>query len=78
MLKREIVLPPEHLYPPDEWCVIEAQYSDEFTDRAETVQTLLRDRQPLYEQAADIIIDTSSLSHDQVAQSIRDVLALSD
>jgi alpha,alpha-trehalose phosphorylase len=40
MLKREIVLPPEHLYPPDEWCVIEAQYSDEFTDRAETVFAL--------------------------------------
>ncbi len=50
----------------------------ETENRAETVQTLLRDRQPLYEQAADIIIDTSSLSHDQVAQSIQDSLALAD
>ncbi len=40
MLKREIVLPPEHLYPPDEWCVIEARYSDEFADRAESVFAL--------------------------------------
>jgi alpha,alpha-trehalose phosphorylase len=40
MLKREIVLPPEHLYPPDEWRIIEARYSDEFVDRAETVFSL--------------------------------------
>ncbi len=40
MLKREIVLPPEHLFPPDEWRIIEAQYSDEFADRTETVFSL--------------------------------------
>ncbi len=40
MLKREIVLPPEHLFPPDEWRIIEAQYSDEFAGRTETVFSL--------------------------------------
>ena len=50
----------------------------ETENRAETVQTLLRERQPLYEQAADITIDTTSLSHDEVAQSIQDSLALAN
>ena len=50
----------------------------ETEDRAATVQTLLRERQPLYEQAADFTVDTSSLSHDQVARSIQDSLALAD
>lgn len=45
-------------------------------NRTETIQTLLRERQPLYEQAADITIDTTSLTHDQVAQSIKESLAL--
>lgn len=49
----------------------------ETEDRVATVKTLLRERQPLYEQAADLTIDTSSLSHDQVAQSIQDSLAFS-
>jgi alpha,alpha-trehalose phosphorylase len=40
MLKREIVVPPEHLYPPDEWRVVEARYSEEFFGRAETVFSL--------------------------------------
>jgi len=40
MLKREIVVPPEHLYPPDEWRVIEARYSEEFFERAETIFSL--------------------------------------
>jgi alpha,alpha-trehalose phosphorylase len=40
MLKHQIVLPPEHLYPPDEWRIIEARYSDEFVDRTETVFSL--------------------------------------
>ncbi len=40
MLKREIVLPPEHLFPPDEWRLIEARYSDEFAGRTETVFSL--------------------------------------
>jgi len=48
----------------------------ETQNRAETIQTLLRERQPLYEQAADITIDTTSLTHDEVAQSIQDSLAL--
>ena len=47
-------------------------------NRAQTVRALLRERQPLYEQAADFTIDTSSLSHDQVAQSIQDSLAISE
>ena len=49
----------------------------ETEDRAATVKTLLRERQPLYEKAANLTIDTSSLTHDQVAQSIQDSLALS-
>ena len=40
MLKREIVVPPEHLYPPDEWRVVEARYAEEFFERAETVFSL--------------------------------------
>jgi hypothetical protein len=28
MIKREIVLPPGHLFPPEEWRVMEARYSD--------------------------------------------------
>ena len=40
MLKREIVLPPEHIYPPDEWRLREARYSSEFADRAETIFSL--------------------------------------
>ena len=46
----------------------------ETENRAETVRTLLRERQPLYEQAADMTIDTTSLNQDQVAQSIKDSL----
>lgn len=49
---------------------------EETENRAATIEALLRERQPLYERAADIIIDTTSLSHDQVAQSIQDSLAL--
>jgi alpha,alpha-trehalose phosphorylase len=37
MLKREIVPPPEHLYPPDEWRIVEARWTPQFADRAETV-----------------------------------------
>lgn len=40
MLKREIVLPPEHLFPPDEWRVTEARYSDEFAELTETIFSL--------------------------------------
>lgn len=45
-------------------------------NRVETVQTLLLEREPLYQEAADFTVDTSALSHDQVAQSIEDSLAL--
>ena len=40
MLKREIVRPPEHLYPPDEWRVVEAQWAPATLARAETVFAL--------------------------------------
>ncbi|MFC4107744.1 glycoside hydrolase family 65 protein [Micromonospora zhanjiangensis] len=40
MLKRGYVLPPEHLYPPDEWRIVETRYSDEYVSRAETVFAL--------------------------------------
>ena len=40
MLKHLIALPPEHLFPPEEWRVTEARYSDEFVDRTETVFSL--------------------------------------
>jgi alpha,alpha-trehalose phosphorylase len=40
MLKRGYVLPPEHIYPPDEWRIIETRYSDEYVPRAETVFSL--------------------------------------
>ncbi len=44
-------------------------------DPAATVAELLRTRAPLYEAAADLTIDTTGLSHDQVAQSIEDSIA---
>lgn len=44
-------------------------------NRAETVQALLRERESFYREAADLTIDTTSLSHDEVAQSIQDSLA---
>ena len=40
MLKREIVLPPEHLFPPDEWRIVEARWAPAYADRAETVFAL--------------------------------------
>ena len=40
MLKRRIILPPEHLYPADEWRIVEARYSDEFVGLTETVFSL--------------------------------------
>jgi alpha,alpha-trehalose phosphorylase len=40
MLKHLIALPPEHLFPPEEWRVTEARYSDEYVDRTETVYSL--------------------------------------
>ena len=43
---------------------------------AETIELLLREREPFYRCAADLTIDTSSLTHDEVAASIRQSLAL--
>ena len=40
MLKREIVRPPEHLYPPDEWRIVEARWTPEYSGRGETVFAL--------------------------------------
>ncbi len=40
MLKRKIELPPVHLYPADEWRIVEARYSDEFVGLTETVYSL--------------------------------------
>jgi hypothetical protein len=36
MLKREFAGPPEHMVPPDEWRLVEARYSEDYLDRAET------------------------------------------
>ncbi|MEO5719737.1 MAG: shikimate kinase [Chthoniobacterales bacterium] len=44
-------------------------------DRAGTVEELLRTRAPLYQEAADFTIDTSGLSHDQVATRIEETIA---
>jgi shikimate kinase len=44
---------------------------------AETVEKLLEERTPLYQKAADLTIDTTALSHDEVARSIQESLALS-
>ena len=40
MLKREIVHPPEHIYPPDPWRIVEQRYPAQFRDRAETAFSL--------------------------------------
>ncbi|HEX8804128.1 MAG TPA: glycosyl hydrolase family 65 protein [Acidimicrobiales bacterium] len=40
MRDHRIVLPPEHLFPPDEWRIVEARWSPAFADRAETVFAL--------------------------------------
>jgi alpha,alpha-trehalose phosphorylase len=40
MLKRQIAPPPEHLFPPDEWRIVEARWSREYSDRAETIFAL--------------------------------------
>jgi alpha,alpha-trehalose phosphorylase len=40
MLPRDIQLPPEHVYPPDEWRIVEARFTEEQVDRAETIFAL--------------------------------------
>lgn len=44
-------------------------------DPAATVENLLRKREPLYRETADFTIDTTGMSHDQVANAIEDCLA---
>jgi alpha,alpha-trehalose phosphorylase len=40
VLRRRIELPPEHVYPVDEWRIVESRYSERFHPRAETVFAL--------------------------------------
>src|SRR5688572_11938334 len=40
MLKREIEPPPEHIYPPDEWRIVEQRYPSLHRERGETVFAL--------------------------------------
>jgi alpha,alpha-trehalose phosphorylase len=40
VLKREIELPPEHLYPTDPWRIVERRYSERFHPRTETAFAL--------------------------------------
>jgi alpha,alpha-trehalose phosphorylase len=36
MLKRKLEVPPEHLFPPDEWRIVETRYTERYFARAET------------------------------------------
>ena len=40
MIHREISVPPEHAFPPDEWRIVERQWLPEFSTRAETAIAL--------------------------------------
>ncbi|MEX2549175.1 MAG: hypothetical protein WD638_03025, partial [Nitriliruptoraceae bacterium] len=40
MIPRELRLPPEHLFPPDEWRLVERDYSDRWMGNAETIFSL--------------------------------------
>jgi alpha,alpha-trehalose phosphorylase len=40
MLKRDLVAPPEHLFPPDEWRLVEARWSERYSPRTETAFAL--------------------------------------
>jgi hypothetical protein len=37
MIHHERVVPPQHVYPPDEWSIVEKQYSPEFLEMTETI-----------------------------------------
>ncbi|HEY2711782.1 MAG TPA: shikimate kinase [Chthoniobacterales bacterium] len=50
----------------------------EVKDPRQAIEQLLEKRAPLYRAAADLTIDTSSLSPDQVADSILDALAIAN
>ena len=40
MIKRTIEVPPEHLFPPDEWRILETSWTEGFSTRAETALAL--------------------------------------
>ena len=40
MIQRMITVPPEHLFPPDEWRIVEARWTSVFAARAETALAL--------------------------------------
>jgi alpha,alpha-trehalose phosphorylase len=40
MLKRTIEPPPEHIYPPDPWRIVEQRWPNSFYPRAETIFSL--------------------------------------
>jgi alpha,alpha-trehalose phosphorylase len=40
MLKRSLEVPPKHVYPPDEWRVVETRYSERYHGRTETGMAL--------------------------------------
>jgi alpha,alpha-trehalose phosphorylase len=40
MIPRELRLPPEHLFPPDQWRLVERDYSDRWMGNAETIFSL--------------------------------------
>jgi alpha,alpha-trehalose phosphorylase len=40
VLKREIAAPPEHIYPPEPWRLVEQRWPGHFRDRAETIFSL--------------------------------------
>ena len=40
MLAREVIPPPEHIYPPDEWRLVETRPDADWIDRAETMYAL--------------------------------------
>ena len=40
MLKREVVFPPEHIYPPDPWRIVERAWPGAFRERTETAFAL--------------------------------------
>ena len=47
-------------------------------DPKATIEKLLLERAPFYEAAADFTIDTTGLSHDQVAQKVEECIAGAD
>ena len=40
MIRRKLEIPPEHLFPPDEWRIVETRRSQDYFERAETVFSL--------------------------------------